>query len=120
MPANSPPRAGIYGCLLERPGFALFGPSRHLAKGGLASMSFLDVQLLSGHLLLPADFCRSIENECASQSELLTVGCCLITVCVLADCATYSKVSKKRPRYVLSTRPVGMLANAEVFDALSG
>ena len=37
----------------------------------------------------------------------------LITACVLAGCATYSKVSEKRPRYVLSTRPVGMLANAE-------
>ena len=41
------------------------------------------------------------------------VAVALITACVLAGCATYSKVSEKRPRYVLSTRPVGMLANAE-------
>ena len=37
----------------------------------------------------------------------------LITACVLVSCATYSKVSEKRPRFVLSTRPVGMLANAK-------
>ena len=45
--------------------------------------------------------------------NLSRLAVALITACALASCATYSKVSEKRPRYVLSTRPVGMLANAE-------
>jgi len=37
----------------------------------------------------------------------------LITVCTLASCATYSKVSERRPRFMPFTSGVGSLANAE-------
>ena len=37
----------------------------------------------------------------------------LITACVLASCATYSKVSERRPRFMPFTSGAGSLANAE-------
>jgi len=75
----------------------------------------LTSSLLSGHFLLPADFYRiavlKMNSHPSRNFSQLVVA--LITACVLAGCATYSKVSEKRPRYVPSPRPVGTLASAE-------
>jgi len=75
----------------------------------------LTCSLLSDHFLLPADFYRTAALKMNSypSPNFSRLAVALIAACVLTGCATYSKVSEKRPRYVLSTRPVGMLANAE-------
>ena len=71
--------------------------------------------LLSDHFLLPADFYRTAALKMNSypSPNFSRLAVALITACVLVSCATYSKVSEKRPCFVLSTRPVGQLANAE-------
>jgi hypothetical protein len=95
--------------LLGRLGFGLFGSSGHLAKGSRVNMSSLDIQLLSGHFLLRADSYRTAALKMNSHPSrnFSQLAIALITACVLAGCATYSKVSEKRPRYVPSTRPAG-------------
>jgi pimeloyl-ACP methyl ester carboxylesterase len=42
----------------------------------------------------------------------LRAALALILVCVLASCAVYSRVSEKRPRFLLTPRQSGVLANA--------
>jgi hypothetical protein len=75
----------------------------------------LTSSLLSDHFLLPADFypTAALKMNSYPSPNFSRLAVALITVCVLAGCATYSKVSEKRPRFVLSIRPVGMLANAK-------
>ena len=77
-------------------------------------MSFLNIQPAQRPLPFARRFCRTAALKMNSHPSpnFSRVAVALITACVLAGCATYSKVSEKRPRYVLSTRPVGMLANA--------
>ena len=78
-------------------------------------MSFLNIQPAQRPLPFARRFYRTAALKMNSHPSpnFSRVAVALITACVLAGCATYSKVSEKRPRYVLSTRPVGMLANAE-------
>lgn len=87
----------------------------HFPKGGPASMRFTDhPACLSGRFVLTASFCISAASKINARPSLnfLRLAVALITACALSSRATYSKVSEKRPRYFLSTRPVGMLANA--------
>jgi hypothetical protein len=59
-------------------------------------------------------------NEHSILTRLPQFAITLITACALANCATYSKVSEKRPLYHPTAGAVGALANAnaEIVKAL--
>jgi hypothetical protein len=60
------------------------------------------------------------KNEYFALTRFSQFAFVIITACVVASCATYSKVSEKRPRYYAVAGGTGLIANAngEIVQAL--
>jgi pimeloyl-ACP methyl ester carboxylesterase len=55
---------------------------------------------------------NALRTKARSQLNCSRPAVVFIMACSLASCAVYSRVSEKRPRFILSARPAGLLANA--------